>query len=46
MDGPPVCDRKRDERVKEGKRRKADVATGATWMGDVAENRGGFSLGG
>jgi len=24
----------------------ADVATGATWTGDVAENRGGFGLGG
>ena len=37
--GPPVCERKREEMV-------ADVATGATWTGDVAENRGGFGLGG
>ena len=37
--GPPVCERKREERV-------ADVAIGATWTGDVAENRGGFGLGG
>ena len=36
--GPPVCERKREEMV-------ADVATGATWTGDVAENRGGFGLG-
>ena len=32
------CERKREERV-------ADVGTGATWTGDVAENRGGFGLG-
>ena len=36
--GPPVCERKREERV-------ADVAIGATWTSDVAENRGGFGLG-
>ena len=35
---PPVCERKREERV-------ADVAIGATWTSDVAENRGGFGLG-
>jgi len=35
--------------VREGERRgkrKAEVATSATWTGDVAENRGGFGLGG
>ena len=31
--------REREERV-------ADVATGATWTGDVAENQDGFGLGG
>ena len=35
--GLPICERNREERV-------ADVATGATWTGDVAENLGGFSL--
>jgi hypothetical protein len=37
--GPPIYERKRDERV-------ADVATGATWTGDVAENRPGCGSGG
>ena len=40
--GLPVCERKREEWVKG----EADVATGTTWTGDVAENRGGFGLGG
>jgi len=35
--GLPVCERNREERI-------ADVATGATWTGDVAENLCGFSL--
>jgi hypothetical protein len=35
--GPPICERKREEKV-------ADVATGDTWTGDVAENRSGFGL--
>ena len=40
--GPPIYERKREERVKG----EAGVATGATWMGDVAENRGGFGSSG
>ena len=40
--GPPVYERKREERVKG----EAGGATSATWMGDVAENRGGFGSSG
>ena len=34
------------ERKREREERVADVATGATWTGNVAENRDGFGLGG